>query len=168
MFLQRKRLAVTALNEKRRESWKPLHFCFRIRLEARQYQKIQRVSSYLSDSTLLWSEEPSIRVQESSKQRSCSKEFSKRSLGHPLVEARCDRFPKRNSKASAPPMNFGGYKNALGLAIGKDVHLILHCENLRSFPTLKLFTAACATSITWDATTAKDSESESKPPSSIP
>ena len=95
MFLQRKRLAVTALNEKRRESWKPLHFCFRIRLEARQYQKIQRVSSYLSDSTLLWSEEPSIRVQESSKQRSCSKEFSKRSLGHPLVEARCDGFPKK-------------------------------------------------------------------------
>lgn len=33
-------------------------------------------------------------------------------------------------------------KIAFGLAIGKNVHLIRHCENLRSFPTLKkIYTA---------------------------
>ena len=36
---------------------------------------------------------------------------------------------KQSSKASAPPYEFGGSINALGLAIGKDVHLILQCKN---------------------------------------
>jgi hypothetical protein len=61
---------------------------------------------------VLWNEKPSIRVCESPKQcEACSEWIAKRSLGHSLVEARCDGFSvykKEISKASAPPYEFVG------------------------------------------------------------
>ena len=51
------------------KSWTPLHSCFRLAKKASRRQKIQRRPSYLSDPTLLWNEEPSVRVCESPKQR---------------------------------------------------------------------------------------------------
>lgn len=36
-------------------------------------------------------------------------------------------------------MNYGGHINALGLAIGKDVHLILHCKNSKRIPDFRFY-----------------------------
>lgn len=61
-----------------------------------------------------------------------SKELERRNLGHPLVEARCDgslliKTDLQSVRTSV--MNYWFRINALGLAIGKNVHLILQCKN---------------------------------------
>jgi hypothetical protein len=64
------------------------------------------------------------------------------------LEAKCDEillfFLEKKEKVSQSTRTSDEFwcynKIAFGLAIGKNVHLIRHCENLRSFPTLKKIT----------------------------
>jgi len=91
------------VNEKRRESWKPLHLHLAWASKCLAGWRIQTTSSYLSDSTLLWNENQAY-VFVSFETVACSNGLAKRSLGHPLVEARCDgfQFEKKKRKPKRP------------------------------------------------------------------
>lgn len=65
-------------------------------------RKVRTNSSYLSDSTLLWNENQAY-VFESFETVACSNGPTKRSLGHPLVEARCDFVDSIKKKTPKRP-----------------------------------------------------------------
>ena len=116
VFSQRKHLAVTALNEKRREKLEiaspSLYIRFRFRKSEARKEKdpTNFLLSLRSHFALEWrTKHTCSRVFETST-KAGSKEFSKCSLGHPLLEAKCDEIlfsrEKRKSLSKHPHLRW--------------------------------------------------------------